>query len=281
MLRPGPKKILIATLSLIVFVNIVAVDFYVINQKHLPGVLGYSSPNPPTSPATVLENPVGSGGAFSLPSGTPSILGASTNTTTTWRSIPSDVNINGVLNISGAAGGAIDSGSRICLTSSGGCGTAIEENWGINLEGDNLHPIRIYNSSLLVGGSYSGGTNYGFGNLIVSGGTTNPPAPAKVKNGFIYGNFDCRTVTNQSTNAPTYPSTASCAADEFLLTGGGQCSQDGTDLGDGAGIITNGDRGFLHTNYPNYEARSWIADCYDGTNQRDVKSKAWAVCCTK
>lgn len=60
--------------------------------------------------------------------------------------------------------------------SSGDSNTAIQENWGLNLIGDGPRPIKIYNTSLLVGYT-SGGTDYGSNNVYISGsvgiGTTN------------------------------------------------------------------------------------------------------------
>jgi len=52
---------------------------------------------------------------------------------------------------------------------SGGSATAIQENWGLNLTGTNIQPVKIYNSSLLVGYVTDGSTSFGVGNAFISG----------------------------------------------------------------------------------------------------------------
>jgi len=82
--------------------------------------------------------------------------------------------------------GPLGAGSLL-LFLSGDANTAIQENWGLNLGGDALRPVKIHFSSLLVGYT-SGSANYGTGNAYISGvvgiGTTTvPPGYAFAVNG--------------------------------------------------------------------------------------------------
>ena len=82
--------------------------------------------------------------------------------------------------------GPLSTGSLL-LFLSGDANTAIQENWGLNLGGDALRPVKIPFSSLLVGYT-SGSANYGTGNAYISGvvgiGTTTvPPGYAFAVNG--------------------------------------------------------------------------------------------------
>jgi hypothetical protein len=87
------------------------------------------------------------------------------------------LDVAGVVNVQASpVNNVLGAGSRINLAT-GGSTIGFEENWGVNITGTATQPTRIYNSSLLVGyGNY--GTNYGTGNLYVSGnvgiGTTSP-----------------------------------------------------------------------------------------------------------
>jgi hypothetical protein len=91
------------------------------------------------------------------------------------------LHVNGALRIDGAAGGVIGAGSRIELSTGP---VSIEENWGINLIGNDGSPVKIRNAALLVGyTSSSAGWGTG-GNLLVQGnvgiGTTSPDAKLAV-----------------------------------------------------------------------------------------------------
>jgi hypothetical protein len=82
--------------------------------------------------------------------------------------------------------GPLGAGSLL-LFLSGDANTAIQENWGLNLGGDALRPVKVPFSSLLVGYT-SGSANYGTGNAYISGvvgiGTTTvPPGYAFAVNG--------------------------------------------------------------------------------------------------
>ncbi|MBX9765992.1 MAG: hypothetical protein K2X47_01865, partial [Bdellovibrionales bacterium] len=59
----------------------------------------------------------------------------------------------------------------------------ISESWGLNLSGASNQPVQVNNASLLIGYA-GGGSNFGTGNLLVSGnvgiGTTNPNAKLEV-----------------------------------------------------------------------------------------------------
>ncbi|MCL4404069.1 hypothetical protein M1432_01890 [Patescibacteria group bacterium] len=78
-------------------------------------------------------------------------------------------------------------GSWINFSSGGATSTGIEESYGLNLMGTSIQPVKIYNTSLLVGYT-SSGASLGSGNLYVSGnvgiGTTTPAYPLTV-NGTI------------------------------------------------------------------------------------------------
>lgn len=99
------------------------------------------------------------------------------------------LHVKGSLMIDGGNGGTVGTGngSRIAL-SSGGI-TSIEENWGINLIGNDESPVKIRNAALLIGyesSSAGWGTN---GDLLVQGnvgiGTTNPDARLTI-NGDVH-----------------------------------------------------------------------------------------------
>ncbi|HEX9780196.1 MAG TPA: hypothetical protein VGB20_03180 [bacterium] len=77
----------------------------------------------------------------------------------------------------------------------------------------------------------------------------------------------CRVVTD-SGPPPTYVSIAWCAADEFLMGGGGSC-----DISSAPYI------GVLHTNRPDANLRFWTTDCYNRNPDDDMVSVAYAICC--
>jgi hypothetical protein len=77
------------------------------------------------------------------------------------------------------AGGPLSSGGAWLNFATGGSATSIQENWGLNLTGTSIQPVRVYNASLLVG--YQGyGQDFGVHNAYISGnvgiGTTNARA---------------------------------------------------------------------------------------------------------
>lgn len=78
-----------------------------------------------------------------------------------------------------ATGGPFGAGSWLRFLS-GGSSTSIQENWGLNLTGSNIQPIKVYNASLLVGYVPAPSTDFGVGNAFISGnvgvGTTSPGA---------------------------------------------------------------------------------------------------------
>ena len=93
------------------------------------------------------------------------------------------LDVNGAVNVGNpGSGGPIGNGSLLSFVSGGANTTAIQENWGLNLGGSPLQPVKVFNASLLVG--YQGsGTNYGAGNLLVSGNVgigTSAPNSAKL-----------------------------------------------------------------------------------------------------
>jgi len=91
------------------------------------------------------------------------------------------LHVNGAIRVESASGGVVGSGTGSRIELSTGNGTNIEENWGINLIGNDASPVKIRNASLLVGyTTNSAGWGTG-GNLLVQGnvgiGTTAPQAP--------------------------------------------------------------------------------------------------------
>jgi hypothetical protein len=82
-------------------------------------------------------------------------------------------------------GGPLGTGSLLSFSSGASDVTAIQENWGLNLVGEGVRPIKVFNTSLLVGYT-SGGVDYGSGNLLAAGkvgiGTTTPNAPLQFAN---------------------------------------------------------------------------------------------------
>lgn len=69
------------------------------------------------------------------------------------------VNLSGDINVSGA----------IRLAGGGATVTFISEGWGINLNGSATQPTQVRGSSFSVGYTLGSGTNYGTGNMFVSG----------------------------------------------------------------------------------------------------------------
>jgi hypothetical protein len=82
-------------------------------------------------------------------------------------------------------GGPVGNGSLLSFSSGASDVTAIQENWGLNLGGEGVRPIKVVNTSLLVGYT-SGGVDYGQGNLLAAGkvgiGTITPNAPLQFAN---------------------------------------------------------------------------------------------------
>lgn len=94
-------------------------------------------------------------------------------------------------------------------------------------------------------------------------GATNPQAKLEVK-GTIRGRLDCREVVGPWANIGV----ASCAADEYAISGGGQCNAPAED-------------GFLHYSGPTPDLSGWVVDCFSYNWQGDINSRAFAVCCKK
>lgn len=106
------------------------------------------------------------------------------------KSFSSNIYISngGNLTLANTGGGPLGSGSLINLAT-GGSATSIQENWGLNMCGQNTKPVKVYNSSLLVG-YQSWGADYGQGNLLVQnkvgiGTTTIPSSYSMVVEGKV------------------------------------------------------------------------------------------------
>jgi len=94
--------------------------------------------------------------------------------------------VNGRLVIDNVgSGGPMGSGSLLSFSSGGADVTTIQENEGLNLNGSATAPVKIVNTSLLVG-YVSIGSNYERGNLLAAGkvgiGTPNPHAQLQLGN---------------------------------------------------------------------------------------------------
>lgn len=98
--------------------------------------------------------------------------------------------VNGrlVLDNVGTAG-PVGGGSLLSFSSGGSDVTAIQESSGLNLNGSATAPVKVRNTSLLVGYT-SSGSDYGQGNLLAAGkvgiGTMTPNAPLQLGN--VYAN---------------------------------------------------------------------------------------------
>lgn len=79
---------------------------------------------------------------------------------------------------------------------------------------------------------------------------------------YIYGTPNCRQVTGPAQQAISY---ATCATNEYLMSGGGTC--------------VNG--GYLHINYPDYANNRWAADCYSPNPYGDLNVTPIAICCRR
>lgn len=105
-------------------------------------------------------------------------------------------------------------------------------------------------------------------------GTSDPQAALDVKNGFIHAQLDCRVVDGPGT-AGSY-NEISCAADEWVINGGGICTSPEVD---------NVNGGFLWTSQPNADLTSWMVACYradqSATTLDLTVGNAYAICCKK
>lgn len=110
-----------------------------------------------------------------------------------------------------------------------------------------------------VDGSDANNAVYNEGNVGI--GTANPQAALEVE-GYIRGEFECVRRTGNDTEGLSY---AQCQADEFLMSGGGDC----------------GPGGFAHRSFPKEDLTGWQFDCYGVFVQEDVNSRAYAICCKK
>ena len=84
---------------------------------------------------------------------------------------------------------------------------------------------------------------------------------------------NCHVVDNYG--APlSYVSVASCAPNETIMGGGGECDVPGH--APPMPVVLK--HGFLHSTGRN--GNSWVADCYRGDLGSDIASHAWAYCCS-
>jgi type II secretory pathway pseudopilin PulG len=94
--------------------------------------------------------------------------------------------------------------------------------------------------------------------------TAAPQADLHVR-GTIMGRFVCREVSAQGTAAGN-TAIANCAANEFLLNGGGECSMSSPTT-----------IALLHANRP--FGNGWLADCVVPFEASDPQATAYATCC--
>lgn len=96
-----------------------------------------------------------------------------------------------------------------------------------------------------------------------------PQAKLDVKGGTIRGRLECRAVQGNWTLAP---SQALCAADEWVISGGGECQSVAT------GSMTGS--GFLHESRPLPDLSGWVTDCFrQDWGSEGIATRAHAVCC--
>ncbi len=115
----------------------------------------------------------------------------------------------------------------------------------------------------------SSGTSTTFaGNVGI--GTTTPAAKLDVKGGLINGQVNCRKVDSAIVSGPV---SANCDADEYVISGGGNCENP-----------LFGRRALMSLNGPNDTLSAWEVNCVDMdplTPAGVTTSQAFAVCCKK
>lgn len=109
----------------------------------------------------------------------------------------------------------------------------------------------------------NGDIYYEGGNVGV--GTTNPSVKLDV-NGKIRGQLDCRRVQSAPDNLGA-SARADCAADEYVISGGGYCN------------TINPFPGFLHASLPKPDLSGRDADCFKFDYSVNVQATAFAICC--
>jgi hypothetical protein len=85
----------------------------------------------------------------------------------------------------------------------------------------------------------------------------------------------CHTVSAMGPG-PFFVSDARCAANEYVLNGGGRCERPNP-----GGQLGGVSKGLMHYNAPDPDMQGWTVDCYDDTEGHDAESQAWATCCQK
>jgi len=95
--------------------------------------------------------------------------------------------------------------------------------------------------------------------------TTNPQATLHV-NGNIRGQLQCRLQIGPWERHDV--SHAQCNADEYVISGGGECN-------------APAERGFLHHNRPDDSMNGWIVNGYAYDWGNDINCRAYAICCKK
>ncbi|MDD5120622.1 MAG: hypothetical protein PHR84_04870, partial [Candidatus Omnitrophica bacterium] len=180
--------------------------------------------------------------------------------------------------------GSINPGSRLEVVGSASNVSALHVNLGdISVRGGNMGNcgIRLFDRTDTNHRIYySGATNsvhfdsyaqmyfnqgfYTPGNVGI--GITTPAEKLHVSGGFIRGQLKCRRVSAVGP-APTYVSRATCNANEWLLSGGGGCS--------------NPTIAYLHESAPYPGLEAWQVDCYRHDGSGDNPSFAYAICCEK
>lgn len=102
-------------------------------------------------------------------------------------------------------------------------------------------------------------------------GTSDPAAMLDVKNGKLRGQLDCR---NVSAEAMGVRAVAMCAADEYVIGGGGACPNP-----------FNANGGFIFQSDPTDDLDGWIVDCSDDAptlaDSSRVHRTSNAICCKR
>lgn len=127
---------------------------------------------------------------------------------------------------------------------------------------------RAYKADTITGG------RCGVGQLVVGIKSDGTPECLPATQAFKISDVlrsACRLVVTTGAGNPGNVAIAACNADEFLLSGGGQC-----EVGPG-GICSGANPSFLHLSGP--FGNVYAVDCYRYDWRGDGCAQAWALCC--
>ncbi len=162
--------------------------------------------------------------------------------------------------------GTAGSPSAITLLSNGNMGLGTAPVAKLDVAGE----IKIISSGVACSAAYEGALRYNSGTkkMEFCNGVSWLPMGG--------GSPVCPTVHDYG-GAPTYWSFAQCAASEYMMSGGGECSTYTTAAP--LNPTTAPQFGFLHSS--GAFGNGWAADCFLNDGSGEVPSHAWAVCCAQ